>query len=316
MRRDRVGRAALIAIVSLLLAGCIPVPLPTKAKPPRFSEAQLAAVAPGTGTRESVAGLLGHPELRRAGDRLWIYLWRVESGQWFALPLLPLIAGNVGPINSDLYLLVLEFDEAGVLRTRSFAQPAKGSRDDRHCTEGGVCIEHPVASGTTANGLVQFKFLDAWSAVSIDGDAKVRYAWPDGGKNECVAVLWADEGWSKSGGLWHSTPHGVPVRIDDLQDKWSPTWLPVGASAVLALAEGQHTVEAMSPWAAGPYFMQYETQRSAATFECRAGERVNLAIGASSTKGDRFPIVLKRVEETIAQDLTAHMRRLLMPERQ
>jgi hypothetical protein len=79
MRRDRIERAALIVVVALLLVGCIPVPVPTRAAHARYSEEKLATLVPGSTTRDAVEQALGRPDIRRAKDRLWIYEWSVDS---------------------------------------------------------------------------------------------------------------------------------------------------------------------------------------------------------------------------------------------
>jgi len=121
MKTFALRRAATLVTVSLLVTGCILVPVPTPATPPRLSSEQLAQITEGLASRDSVASTLGAPDLRRADDRFWIYHWTVDRGMWFAIPLLPVVGGNIGPLSSKQVILVLKFDEGGVLRSKEFA---------------------------------------------------------------------------------------------------------------------------------------------------------------------------------------------------
>lgn len=316
MNRNPCVSAGLIAIVSLLLVGCIPVPVPTKATPPRYSEVELASLVPGSTTRDAVQQAMGAPDVRRVGEQLWIYDWSVERGRWFAIPLAPFLAGDMGPIASDRFRLFLEFDASGVLQSYSFAQPANDDQDDRWCTAAGFCLEHPVNTGETrSSGVLIFGVLDAWSAVTANGAAQASLGWPVPPAGGCLAVLWPDATWSKSGGFLFGKPRGLPVMVDGLPDRNVPAWLPNGSFTVLVLAAGEHTLRAFSPWV-DPYNWSHGSylEPSTGTFQCRPDERVYLAIGTSTNKGNRFPIVLTRVDEAVALAQIAAMPRVLLPQ--
>jgi outer membrane protein assembly factor BamE (lipoprotein component of BamABCDE complex) len=315
MGMDRIEGAALIAIVSLLLVGCIPVPFPTKATQPRYSEAQLASLVPGSTTRDAVQQTMGAPDVRRMGDRLWIYLWGVGSGKLLFIS--PVFVGYTGPLTGKDFQLFLEFDASGMLQSYSFAQPAKDSQDSRWCTAAGFCLEHPVNTGeVTSGGFLAYEFIDAWSAVTANGAAKASLGWPVPPAGECVSVLWPDTTWSKSGGFWGFTPLGLPVTVDGLAETQDPTWLPNGSFTVLVLPAGEHTLRAFSPQL-DPYYLNgphtFATETSTGAFQCRPGERVYLAIGTSTNKGNRFPIVLTRVDEAVALAQIAAMPRVVLP---
>jgi len=318
MRTEQIERAAQVATVLLLLAGCIPVPVPTKPTQVRYSEAQLATLVPGSTTRDAVQQSLGRPDVHRAEDRLWIYAWNVDRGKWFAIPVLPVFAGDMGPIDTDGFRLFLEFDASGVLQRYSFAQPVKDTEDHRYCVAAGFCLEHPVETGETlSSGMAISDIRDAWSAVTASGAAKAILEWPVPPAGGCVVVLWPDAGWSKSGGFWGSTPLGLPVMVDDLPDSRVPAWLPNGSFAVFVLPAGEHVLEASSPWVSPGLYsgsMPFKSEKSSATFQCHAGEQVYMAIGASTSEVNRFPIVLNPVDEAAAQALIANMPRVLLPE--
>jgi len=185
MKTLALRRAATLVTVSLLVTGCIPIPVPTPASPPRFSSEQLAQITEGFATRDGVASTLGAPDLRRADDRFWIYHWTVDRGAWVEIPL----PAKLGPISSEQLILVLYFDEGGVLRSKEFAGADK-STSDRYCTAIGVCLEHRVFTGHyTSGGVVLYGFDDAGSTVTVSGSAKERVAWPAPSASECLVVL-------------------------------------------------------------------------------------------------------------------------------
>jgi hypothetical protein len=82
------------------------------------------------------------------------------------------------------------------------------------------------------------------------------------------------------------------------------------------LPAGEHTLRAFSPQFS-PYYLNsphtFATETSTGTFECRPGEQVYLAIGTSTIKGNRFPIVLTRVDEAVALAQIAAMPRVVLP---
>ena len=298
-------------MISLLLTGCI-LPVPTPANPPRFSPEQLGQLTEGLTTRDSVASTLGTPDLRRANDRFWFYHWTVDRGVWLVIPF------GAPPLISEQFILVLEFDGGGVLRSKEFAGVADKSAE-RYCTGSDVCVEHRVVpegpakphSGVGfANELQSFD--DAESVVTIRGAAKDRVAWPALSDNECVLVLWPEkQDWKPK--------RRIPFEIGDYDGR-----LPVGTYAVLDLPTGGYVLRGvpnrsqltLTRWAdpskAGPF-----TEVADARFECEAGQQTYMALGLSTTESapTGFQFVLRQVEPSAAQAMIVNMPRVLPQEK-
>ena len=303
MKTLALRRAAMLVTVSLLVTGCIPIPVPTPASPPRFSSEQLAQITEGLATRDGVASTLGAPDLRRADDRFWIYHWTVDRGMWFAIPLSPFVGGNVTPLSSKRVILVLEFDEGGVLRSKEFAGAEKRT-SDRYCTAIGVCLEHRVFTGHyTSGGFGILGFDDAGSSVTVSGSAKERVAWPAPSASECLVVLWPEtQDWKRS--------RGMPFEVGEYRG-----WLPTGTFAVFDLPTGEYSLrEALLA-----HFTDFLplTEGTSATFRCEAGQTTYMSLGVSTTKTNRtgFQIVLQPTDPTAAQAMVANMPRVLLPEK-
>lgn len=287
------------------LSGCIPIPLPTHASKARYSETQLASVGKEAQTREEIRARLGAPDLEMADGRAWIYAWEVGHGKIFAIPLLPLAAGDLGPIKSDQFLLVLEFDRDGSLQSKGFAAKDKGT--GRYCTSEGVCIEHDVEIGTDANrnGLVLTGFRKYDSAVTVRGSAKERFPGPAVQAAECLLTIWPDVEWSRRGygvkidvvpGL--SEHHGIPQTSNPALVRW---WLPSESYARFALSGGDYSV-----------IGDDGVKISAADFSCPTGSRVYLAIGRAAEATQEHLIVLRHIEEDQAKAAISGMSRLIL----
>lgn len=78
----------------------------------RIEAADMAFLEQAGTTRADVALRFGEPDLILSRDRILVYHWAVSHGYWFVGGY---TAAAAGPISKD-YLLVLEFDENGVLR--------------------------------------------------------------------------------------------------------------------------------------------------------------------------------------------------------
>jgi hypothetical protein len=207
-------------------------------------------------------------------------------------------------------VLFLEFDASGVLSRRDLVSDGEGV--DRYCAESGLCQERGWPNLRMRCALQGCGLDDETTTVTASGAAKAGLGWPMPDERECVVVIWPDATWKK-GSMRDAAPGGVPVMIDTIPESRVAARLPAESFAVMALPAGEHIVQATSPWV-DPYLrdaLQHET--SAAEFTCTAGEQVYLAIGASTNKGNRFPILLKRVEEAAAQALIANMPRVLLP---
>lgn len=321
VRGERLELASSTAIAVLLLAGCIPVPVPTAATPPRFSAEQIAALTPGT-TRESIETEFGSPDLRRAGDRWWIYEWNVHRGRMYILPGYRTrsdLADDVGPMRSDYSLLVLRFDASGALEQRFLSPSLEGSANDRYCTTDGWCIEEPVPDtvefkrGHADAGieLLEPRFVDALSAVTVAGLAKEMLPWPAADADQCRVVLWTDR--------------GMRLTVDDGAAGMPPPWVPEGSFAVVLLRAGDHVlrrwrrderlkVPALVWTWRQPAIIWHWEQAASGPFSCRSGETKYLELAAGKDGEDRAALRVIEVDEATAQQLIAAKPRLLPPE--
>lgn len=302
---------ALLAVFAL--PGCLVVPVPSKASEPRYSDQRLAGVEIGSVTREFVAGRLGQPNFRRANDRYWIYEWSVNHGTYY-LTQFGVVVGKE-PLGIDRYLMVLAFDEDGILRSRELAHQVKDSDDDRYCTEHGVCIEHMVSVARPESyGGYSMDFSDEFSAVSLTGAARDELPRPTPTATECLVTFWPDAVWTERGGQWawqrQHERAGLQVGIHDHLGNHF-VWLPRLAFAMVRVPAGSHRIVAQPQ---GHVLQDIPVKSSVATFECGAGERIYVSIGASSPGGDRFPIVLKRLTEAAGQAEIARMPLVLLPQ--
>ena len=80
MRRERIERAGLIAVVALLLAGCIPVPVPW-AEDPAHHRDNVEWLQIGTSTRDRAVKILGEPLMTAEGGRYSVYRWWEDRGK-------------------------------------------------------------------------------------------------------------------------------------------------------------------------------------------------------------------------------------------
>lgn len=317
--------ALLAVLAAALLAACVPIPIPTRETAPRFSQEQIATIGGDAVTRSAVAASLGSPDIRREDDRVWIYLWTVTSGAWIAIPLAPPFAGYMGPITSNTFALVLTFDAGGgTLMSREFAREVTGTgKDAYYCTDLGLCLEYRVKTDVdhrvptrileTGGPVERRDFHDQFSAVTVKNSMRDRLGVAEPRSDQCLVVIWPDpQAWMRSSWL-HGVAGGLIVSVGGERN----SWLPVGTYAEVALPRGVQAVEAVSPAFAGvvlqpQYWPKGGLPKSSATFECRAGERVYLTIGASGPPGNEFPIVLKTVDPATATPLISNMPKVLL----
>ena len=223
MKRRHADRAGAVMLLAALAAGC-------GLLPERYSPEQIARVGSDLTSTDSIYAEFGPPDLRRDDARLWIYAWR--SPEQF----------------TSLSLVALEFDTDERLSHREIALGAKPIQGGpagfqsraRYCTEGGICVEHAIA---TDAGI---RFDDSFSAVTVRGAAQARVRPSEPATNECQLVIWPGEGWSQSRSRI-PPPDGVAVSIGGAS-KWSYyRWLPVGAYARIVLPAGEHGLSVRDP---------------------------------------------------------------------
>ena len=314
---------ALIVATILLVGGCIPIPVPTAPSESRYSAIQVEAVGKECNTRDAVRDRLGRADLARADDSIWIYQWTVEQGMWFAVPVLPLVIGNAAPLSKDTFLLVLEFDSKGVLSTKGFASETKGVAGTRYCTTSGVCLEHPLYIPDPLrprSGALVETFVNDFSAVTVRGKAREQISPVVARPSECLLTIWADDDWNQTGGGFFDSvaAGGAALKITDVPVWSNWRWLPVGAFTQIAVPGGVHAVEVLVQGASEDLMRSFGTraplvQTSIANFNCPAGGAAFLAVGTSTVKGNRFPIVLREMDATAAQTLIAKMAMVLLP---
>ncbi len=280
-----------------LVAGCvfIPVPVPTEQIPPRFTPAQIETIGRETLDRDAVRAKLGAPDMRVAGDRVWVYHWTTTSGAWYGFYSLGLfLAGSayLGPISSDTAVVVITFDEGGRLLTKDVTREVRG-KEERYCTETGLCVElYKVATdhrGATAHYAVVYRI----SAVTITGKMRDLAARLEPRADQCLVVMWPDSSTSTpsdgSGGLLVNVAKGQYY-----------SWLPAEAFVEVLLPPGRHPLEA---WAAGG--------QGSAEFECGTGEALYFAIGAAASGRDMSSMAIKPIDPTTAQTVIDRMARVL-----
>jgi len=305
-------RLSTVALLAVLVSGCIILPVPTLKTERRYSSAQLEYLLKDAKTLIDVSEKLGSSDLGREGNRIWIYAWTVESGMLLALPLLPGPGpvGNLGPLHSEEFLLVFEFDADGALRNKDFAHRVEGG-DKRYCTDKQVCIEHKIA-GRWSNDRLLYFLHNKYSAVTVNGKAKELFAQPALQPNECLLMIWPEKDWDKPGGLLSNPPpHGLALQIG----RYSNVWLPAETFARIGLPAGTHRLTALNPFNAGyvdyPRLRNESAHSHSVSFECSSGEYLYLSIGASGM--DRFSIILRKIDPITAQAVLAKMPQVLLP---
>jgi hypothetical protein len=311
--RCAVNRITIIVVIfaALTLSGCVVLPIPTPADSPPYSPEQIAKIRESYSSREEVASVMGsESDIRRLDGRYWIYHWRVESGMWFAVPLLPPVnggmpMGNMGPIASKQFILFLEFDEKGILLSKQFGDETA----NKYCTARGLCLEHKIDVGrATYGGRLSREFRNMTCAFTVRGSGKDFLPWPMAGDERCVVVLWPDdEDWKDPEGLWLAIgdpPEGPRV------------WLPAGSYRTLSLPAGQQTVSAPNPRNEfNPLQDAYAKFDMIDKFQCKAGQTVYIEIGKILTN-NRVSIVLRTIDPETGPRVIADMPRLLPPEKE
>jgi len=315
MRTRDAVRAATAIVLAALASGCILVPVPTYEAAPRFSQEQIDAVGTEARTTDSIRAKLGPADLRRDDGRIWIYTWTEDYGAWVAVAVTR--AGEAlegepwGAVESRRFLWVMEFDAEGALARHEFIPDAKDRDDRRYCTRGRLCVEHGMMADDEEFGY-RVVFDDQYSAVTARGEALERMSRPDPGADECLLVIWPESDWNLSG------LRGLAFSVDGSSSWSSPHWVPAGAFARMVLPAGAHVVTARDPWWDVEVHQgslgAHDFKTSAATFQCGAGERVFLSIGAVKNKDNGFPIVLRPVDATAAQPRVEDMAQVLPPD--
>jgi len=305
----------------LSFGGCVILPIPTATTAPRYSSAQLENVRKDTVTQKSVeTELLGAPDFRLEAGRIWIYTWTVYSGKWLMGAFTPYaIGGGVhGHVSSTAFLLVLEFDADGILRSKEFAHEVRGGRD-RFCTERELCIEHPVYDMIMIDGKMDTEephevYRSGYSAVTVKGGAREGIGRLEPQPGECLLVIWPTKEWThkESWSPFPRVPGGLALTIEGAQ--WPrQAWLPAETFAVTSLPAGAHAIYAVNPYDDEDviHHPRSNIRESSASFECRPGEYTYMAIDKS--QNEMSAILLRSIDAATAQALIADMPQVLLP---
>ena len=325
-------------MLSLAAGGCIPfvVPIPYPANSPRYAPELTTDLNPGTDTAATVTTKLGAPDISRSNDRIWVYDWTVNGGRWIA-GFVGFGGGTVqdaGPITSHHYLMLLRFDDDGVLQSKELAGPAnKGANEsepsrgaDRYCFDSGPCLEHQVLSqGACPHGCQTDRVVTVPATVE---------AMPPPTGNTCRLIVWA------APGEWAT---GVPIRPADLSvtsdrvldpeqrradapaSRQGPTyayaWLPNGAFASFEVGTGRASLQAVLP----PYMPAWHLlvapllihdvlahYERVAAIPCEPGTVVYAELGEAKS-GRRRTLTLTPLDEGVGRAAVTDMRQVLLP---
>ncbi len=119
LRSLRIGCVGLLILIgSMLMHGCLILPVPTpehglSSGRGEIAEADTAFLVVGTTTREDVMLRFGEPSASLNSQQTFVYHWQTARGYIFAgliVPIMPGGAADAGAITKD-YLFLLEFDE-------------------------------------------------------------------------------------------------------------------------------------------------------------------------------------------------------------
>jgi hypothetical protein len=325
---------AAVILLATLVAGCIPVPVPTPDAKPRYSAAQLDVVGREASTAGSVRAELGPPDLKRDNGRIWIYTWHKVSGMFIDVPLWsddPATPG--GTIVSKQFLLVLEFDADGRLQGKQLIQQPPQNGRGPYCTSDGLCVAGEVLAYDETFGY-DYVFEDASSTVTVRGEALERVTPLEPEPDECLLTLWPSVEWKKLaiyGPGGDKPPAALALAVEGANPWWSGRSVPLGTYAHMVVPAGRRLVSVRDPRSesrsAGAAASDGSAEEPAGTaaFRCSAGDHVYLAIGPTLQAGKGFPgarrdgaagfpIVLRRLDMAAAQSMITNMARVLPPE--
>ena len=337
MTRTIRNTVAAIAL-SLAAGGCIPfvLPIPYPANSPRYAPELTTDLNPGTDTATTVIAKLGPPDISRSNDRIRIYDWTVDGGRWIvgAVGFGGGTLKDAGPITSHHYLMLLRFDDDGVLRSKELAGPAnKGASEsepsrgaDRYCFVSGLCLEHQLLSqGACPHGCKTDRVVTVPATVE---------PMPPPIGTTCRLIVWAAPGeWST----------GVPIRPADssvtndrvLDPEQRPTdapasgqgqtygyaWLPNGAFASFEVVTGRASLQAVlpldmpawhllvAPLLINDLLAHYER---VAAIPCEPGTVVYAELGEEKG-GHRSNLTLIPLDGAVGRATVNEMRQVLLP---
>jgi hypothetical protein len=324
-----------VTLLAALAAACT-------ALPARYSAEQLARVGSELTSVDSIYAELGPPDLRREDARIWIYAWE-DPAPYPNRSLVVLQFDADGRLSNREVALAVKPSQGGL---SGFRQSA------RYCTEGGTCVEHGIAtdagirfddsfSAVTVRGAAQARvsspqpaanecLLVIWPgagwdqthssipppdgvAVSIEGSGQWSYyRWLPMGAYARIVLPAGEHVLAVRDPMWDARTSDQTTRDEDPEwddPPWEdPAWEDLPWWAVIL-------DELLSP---SPIYSTEERDRKPRTapVQCRAGERVYLAIDATfKGKGQHwFPIELRPIDAAAARELMSQMALLLPPD--
>ncbi|NJD65806.1 MAG: hypothetical protein FIB00_11290 [Chloroflexi bacterium] len=133
------ARRLTILLPLIVLAGCVPVPVPAEKEGTRYDT--LPQLQPGQITAEEIESRYGPPELRCDDDALWIYGWSVGHGAMTTVGI-----GGVWPIGRLYHAFHIVFvwldSERRLVRIEA-PEPIKSMSEhpaERICASDGTCV--------------------------------------------------------------------------------------------------------------------------------------------------------------------------------
>jgi hypothetical protein len=335
MTRTIRNTVAAIAL-SLAAGGCIPfvLPIPYPANSPRYAPELTTDLNPGTDTATTVTAKLGPPDISRSNDRIRIYDWTVNGGRWIvgAVGIAGGTVQDAGPITSHHYLMLLRFDDDGVLRSKELAGPAnKGANEsepsrgaDRYCFDSGLCLEHQLLSQSACpHGCKTDRVITVPATVQ-----------PPPIGNACRLIVWAAPGeWSTGVPIRPADPSVSSDRLLDPEQRpadapasgQAPTytyaWLPNGTFASFEVGTRRASLQAVLP----PYMPAWHLlvapllihdvlahYERVATIPCEPGTVVYAELGEEKS-GHRRNLTLTPLDEAVGRAAVSDMRQVLLP---
>lgn len=299
----------LVALLALSATACVPLPVPTIAKAPRYTQDHVDAVSGEGQTRDTIREKLGLPDLHRESDRLWVYTWTEDYGAWELVPLYGQWSDNrAGPVESHRFVWFFEFDGDGRLVSQELLRDAKEKRPRTFCLQSGICIHEYITVHDVEYGW-RDEFVNDFSAVTVRGPLAGRVTPREASADQCVLLIWPGDEWNAKADA--STFDGLPLRIEGVAP-WSDwRWLPFGSYARVVLPAGSQAAAARDPRSrpGDPYL-----RKSTRQFECPAGQVVYVEVGGTAKDGNRFPIALRPIEPAVGEAAIANMARMLPPD--
>ena len=344
MRRRHAYPFMAVTLLAALTAGC-------GVFAGRYSPEQLDRVGSELKTADSIYAELGPPDLRRKDARLWIYAWN-DPVPYPSRSLLVLEFDADGRLSNREVALAVKPTQGGLA---GYSPNARYCTEEGTCVEHGIDTDRGIKfddsfSAVTVRGAAHARVLspepaanecqlviwpgEGWRqshssipppdgvAVSIQGASKWSYhRWLPVGAYARILLPAGEQVLSVRDPMWdarmsdQNTPaEDLPWWVDeDTTAEDRPWWVDEDAPAEDLPWWVSILDELLSP-TPGPE--ESDREPRTATFQCRPGEPVYLAIDATFQGKGRhwFPIEVRPVDTAEAEALMAHMAQVLPPD--